>query len=187
MNKSNKKIVFPGEILGVEEEYIPATGTYIDEEGYVRSQLAGKAVIDAIRKSVGVRHVHGKPLIPKPGDLVEGIVSGMTEDIAFISIYMVNDRFSRSIDFTGVIHISQASSEFIESLYDAFRIGEVVKAKVLNNNHPFQLTTKDPSLGVIVAFCSKCGAVLYKKNSRLICTRCGNSEKRKTSIFYLYR
>ncbi|MET1159385.1 MAG: exosome complex RNA-binding protein Csl4 [Thermoprotei archaeon] len=189
MGKSNsiKRIVTPGEMLGVEEEYMPIQGTYVDKNGYVRASTPGILVIDRTRKTIAVKHVRGKPIVPKPGDVVEGIVSSMSDELAFIDIYMVNDRYSRSIDFTGIIHISQASPEFLSSLYDAFRIGEVIRAKVLNNMHPYQLTTKEPGLGVILAYCNKCGSILIKRNGQLICPRCGNVEKRKASIFYLYR
>ena len=179
--------VLPGDMIGVEEEFIPLSGSYVDEHGYIRSQLVGRVYVDLMKKHVIVRHVKGKPLIPRQGDVVEGIVSSMSDDLAFIGIYAVNDKYLRSPVFTGIIHISQASQEFLSSLYEAFRLGEVVRAKVLNNNHPFQLTTREPGLGVIVAYCSNCGAVLYRRNDRLVCKRCGNTEKRKISSFYIFR
>jgi len=186
MEKNLKKLVTPGDVIGVEEEFTPITGAYIDERGFIRSQLVGIVFSDIIKKSVLVKHVRDKPLIPKPGDIVEGVVTGVSDDLVFISIYSINNRYARSLDLTGLLHISQASSEFAPSMYELFRLGEVVRAKVLNSYHPYQLTTKDPSLGVIVAFCTRCGSVLHRKDSNLVCTRCGNVEKRKISVFYMY-
>ncbi len=182
-----KKYVLPGEVIGVEEEFLPSHGTYIDEMGYIRSQLIGRTLYDIVKKTISVKHVKGKPVIPRQGDIVEGTVSSVSEDLAFIDIYAVNDKYFRTYSYIGIIHVSQASQQYIASLYDAFRPGEVVKARVLNNSHPYQLTTRDPGLGVIIAYCSKCGSPLYKKNDRLICPRCGSIEKRKISSLYILR
>ncbi len=187
MPERTRKLVTPGDILGVEEEFIPIHGAYVDHESFIRSQVVGLVFTDIIKKNIIVKHVKDKPLVPKQGDTVEGIVTGVSDDLAFINIYSINDKFARTINFTGVIHISQVSTEFLSSMYDALRLGEVVRAKVLNNNYPFQLTTKDPTLGVIVAYCSKCGETLRRRNDKLVCPRCGNVEKRKISSYYLFR
>ncbi len=179
--------ILPGDVIGVEEEFMPSTGSYVDDKGYVRSQLVGRLYVDLLKKHVVVKHVKGKPVIPKPGDIVEGMVASMSDDLAFIDIYAVNDKYMRSSIFTGIIHISQASPEYLTSLYDAFRLGEIVRAKVLNSSHPFQLTTREPGLGVVMAYCSSCGAILYKVDDRLMCKRCGNVEKRKVSSFYIFK
>jgi len=186
MQRGFGKLVTPGDILGVEEEYIPVSGAYIDEQSYIRSQVVGVVYSDAVKKSIVVKPVKDKPLIPKPGDIVEGVVFSVSDDLVFISIYSVNNKYSRSLDLTGLIHISQASTEFVHSMYELFHLGEVVRAKVLNSTHPYQLTTKEPGLGVIVAFCSRCGSVLHYKNGNLVCPQCGSVEKRKVSAFYMY-
>lgn len=187
MDKRVVKRVTPGDIVGVEEEFIPGYGAYIDEEGYIRSQLVGITQFDLVKRIISIKHVKDKPLTPKPGAIVEGIITGISDDLAFVNIYAINEKFSRSINFTGIIHVSQASNEYIKSLYEAFRLGEVIKAKVLNDYHPYQLTTREPGLGVIVAYCSRCGYPLYRKDDRLYCPRCDQYETRKISVFYLFR
>lgn len=186
-NRSESRVVYPGEILGVEEEFIPEQGVYTDRYGYLRSQIVGRVLFDYVRKNIFVRKLSYKPLLPKPGDIVEGIVSSVSEDIAFISIYAINDKYSRSIDLTGILHVSQASLDYIENLYEAVRSSEVVRARVLNSNYPYQLTTKEPALGVMIAYCSLCGGILYRRDDKLMCNNCGSIEKRKMSSFYAYR
>jgi len=181
-------LITPGDKLYVIEEYIPGPGTYSDQDGWIRSAIVGRVVIDKVQKLVCVKHVRNKPFIPKPGDIVLGVVSSISEDLAFIDIFQIEGKNSRSIDFTGVIHVSQASDKFIETLYDAMRLGDVVRAKVLNDRIPYQLTTKGPQFGVIAALCSRCGALMKKHSDEtLICPRCGNIEKRKISIKYVVK
>ncbi len=179
--------VTPGDEIGVEEEYFPGPGAYVDERGTIRSQLVGRVLIDIVKRSISVRHVKGKPYVPRVGDIVEGIISGISEDLAFVDIHVIEEKPSKSTDFTGIIHISQVSLEYIETMYDAFRLGDVIRARVITNYQPYQLTTKEPSLGVIAAFCNKCGAILRKRDDRLICPVCGNVENRKISVMYLFR
>jgi len=183
----SKRIVTPGDVIGVEEEFMPIDGIYIDENSYLRSQYVGVLQIDVYKKYASVKKISVKGVMPKQGDVIEGVVTSMSDDLAFIGIYMVNDQPYRIPVYTGILHISQASMEFINSLYDAVRLGEVVRAKIINNNYPFQLTIKDPKLGVIVSYCSVCGSILYKKDDKLVCPKCGSVEKRKVSSFYIYR
>lgn len=180
-------LVFPGDKLGVEEEYFPGQGVYIDSNGYIRSQVVGRVLIDIIKRIINVKNVHGKPFVPKIGDIIEGIASSVSDDLAFIDIYAIEEKPSRSTDFTGVLHISQVSAEYIETMHDAMRLGDVIRARIINSNHPFQLTTKEPSLGVIIAFCTRCGSIMRKQDDKLICPVCGNIEKRKVSTSYIFR
>jgi exosome complex component CSL4 len=86
-----------------------------------------------------------------------------------------------------VLHISQATEVRIQSLYDAIRLGDVVRIKVLNSYIPFIVTMKDAKLGVIVAYCSKCGAPLIKEREVLKCRVCGNAEMRKLTPDYIFK
>lgn len=188
MSDTRNKIVLPGDAVGVEEEFVPVTGAYVDSGGYIRASIVGVLSIDLFKKTLVVKKIIDKPIVPKQGDIVEGVVSGISDDIAFIDIYSVNNRYDKTIDFTGIIHVSQASQEFVKSLHDIFKLGDIIRARVLNNSHPYQLTTKDPVLGVIAAYCSLCGNTLYKKDDKLICSVCGNVENRKLSAkHYVYR
>lgn len=74
----------------------------------------------------------------------------------------------------------------MQSLLDVVRPGDYVKAKVLNNSIPYQLTLKEPDLGVVEAYCSVCGGLLYRSGDVLVCSLCGNREKRKTSLSYIH-
>jgi len=62
---------------------------------------------------------------------------------------------------------------------------DIVRAKVINmKNRVTQLSIQEPEYGVIFAFCSKCGAPLELKRTRLVCPNCGRMERRKLSNLY---
>src|SRR5207247_1335880 len=56
----------------------------------------------------------------------------------------------------GAIHVSKISSEYIEDIHDAFHLGDIVRAKVIQAKPSLQLTTAEPNLGVVKAMCSRC-------------------------------
>ncbi|MEL9939746.1 MAG: exosome complex RNA-binding protein Csl4 [Ignisphaera sp.] len=182
----DNKIVVPGEFLCTEEEFMAYTGTYV-EEGIIRAVVMGRPVFDLINRRVYIKPVKDVK-IPKSGDVVIGLVEQMRDEIAMIRLlgYDVNKPFKH--EFRGVLHISQASNSRIQSLYDVIRIGDIIRVKILNSYIPYVVTAKDVKLGVIAAYCSRCGAPLVKeKNSdALRCSSCGNVETRKIAPDYMF-
>ena len=181
----SKRVVMPGEPLCVEEEFMAGPGTYLDESGVVRAAIIGEPVFDMASRRVSVRPLSRKSLLPKQGDVVVGVVSAVKEDVAIVKVLGFDIYAPFKNPLTGLLHISQISEHRLESIYDAIRLGDLIKAKVLNSYVPLLLGTKEPRLGVILAHCSQCGAVLVKKDSALTCPRCGNKESRKISIEYM--
>ena len=57
------------------------------------------------------------------GTIVEGKVSGITNFGAFVDL--PNGK-------TGMVHISEVSTDFVRDIKDYLKIGQVVKAKVIN-------------------------------------------------------
>ncbi|WFO75907.1 exosome complex RNA-binding protein Csl4 [Desulfurococcaceae archaeon MEX13E-LK6-19] len=181
-------LVTPGDKICVIEEYLPGSGTYDYIDGWVRSALVGRIVIDRNQRMIVVRQVKNRPYTPKPGDIVIGVIASMSDDLAFINIIQIEGKTSPSTSFTGVLHISQASDKYVETMYDVIRLGDIIRAKVLNDRIPYQLSLKGPQFGVIAAMCSKCGGMLKKKSEEILyCPRCGNVEKRKVSIKYMVK
>jgi len=180
-----KNVVMPGDRLCVEEEFLAGPGTYVDESGVVRAAIVGIPVFDMASRRVSVRPLTRKTLLPKQGDVVVGVVSAVKEDIAVVKVvgFEIYSPFKNPI--TGLLHISQISESRIDSIYDALKLGDFIRAKVINNYVPLLLSIKEPRLGVLLAYCSKCGAVLVRKDSALVCPRCGNSESRKISLDYM--
>ena len=177
--RSSGQFVVPGQRLGVIEEFIPNSGTYV-KDGYIYSANVGYVLIDFVNKKVSVYPVARNMNVPKVNSIVIGWVTGVQSTHATIQIIKVGRKFLPG-HFTGVIHISDVSHRYLDNMYDAFRIGDLVRAKVISNkNKTFHLATKDEKLGVLYAFCSQCGGILIKRRN-LRCTVCGNIEKRKVT------
>ena len=184
---SKQEIVVPGEELAVAEEFLPGPGAYLDEENWVvRSSITGRVLRDLNLKFIRVAGRRQKYGFPSLGSIVIGYVSSMKTDFALITIIANSKMNPLSFPLTGILHISQTTSGFIRNMYEILGIGDLVKTKIISRENPFQLTTKNPGLGVILATCSKCGAVLRRsKSGTLICPRCGNVESRLVAPDYI--
>ncbi|RJS87755.1 RNA-binding protein [Candidatus Bathyarchaeota archaeon] len=180
--RSSGQFVVPGQKLGVIEEFIPDSGTYV-KDGCIYSTSVGYVLIDFANKKVSVYPVARNVNVPKIGSTVIGWIISVQSSYATIRIIKIGRRFL-SGHFTGIIHISDVSHRYVDNMHDAFRIGDLVRAKVISDkNQTFHLTTRDDNLGVIYAFCSQCGGILVKRRN-LKCTVCGNIEKRKITLDY---
>lgn len=177
------EITLPGEQLAVEEEAIPVSNAYVDEGGYIRASIIGLPSFDKLKKTIYVKPLVKRDVLLKPGTIVEGLVVAASEDLAFIDIYSANGARVRA---QGVLHVSQCSETKINALLEVVKPGDYVRAKVLNNLPPYQLSLKEPGLGVIEAYCSICGSPLYKSGDKLQCGSCGNIETRKIGGTYVY-
>ncbi|MGC8982537.1 MAG: exosome complex RNA-binding protein Csl4 [Desulfurococcaceae archaeon] len=176
--------VVPGEAIAVEEEALPQQGVYVDQKGFLRSYVVGIAQLDRYKKVAQVKPVVKREFSLKPGCVAEGVVTGVGEDYALVKLYS-NSKGER-INAIGILHISQISSEYISDILDYIRPSDIVRAKVLNSSPPYLLSTKDPSTGVILAYCGSCGKELYLTTGGvLVCINCGRREKRKTAVGYL--
>uniref|UniRef100_A0A7C3F517 Exosome complex component Csl4 n=1 Tax=Candidatus Methanomethylicus mesodigestus TaxID=1867258 RepID=A0A7C3F517_9CREN len=180
-NKS--KIVSPGEKLGVIEEYMPGSNTY-EDDGKVISSVAGKVVLDAQSRKVGVSAAKVAP-VPEVGDVVEGIVTSVREENAQVKIVGIRGKRLLSGDFSAQLHVSQAAKGYVKSMFDAVNLNDRILAKVTTSWAPYQLSTAEEEMGVIFATCTKCGEPLLLKGGRLYCKRDNIYEKKKVSRHYL--
>jgi exosome complex component CSL4 len=186
MNERKTRVAVPGEKLGVEEEFIPGEGVYVEGGGLYSSTL-GALIIDANSRKVGVSP-YTKLAVPEIGDIVEGVVVGpMREDSTVVEILRIRGKRSLKGVFTGILHVSQAARSYVDTIFDAVGLNDWVLAKVVTDWPPYQLSTADEELGVIYATCPKCGDELILKRGRLFCTRDKTFERRKVSIHYLLK
>ncbi|KYH42641.1 MAG: RNA-binding protein S1 [Candidatus Bathyarchaeota archaeon B63] len=180
--RSSGQFVVPGDRLGVIEEFIPDSGTYV-KDGYIYSSNVGYVLIDFANKKVSVYPVARNMNVPRVNNIVAGWVASVQSTHATVQIIKVGRKFL-SGRFTGIIHISDVSHRYLDNMYDAFRMGDLIRARVVSDkNKTYHLTTKDENLGVLYAFCSQCGDILIKRR-RLRCRACGNIEKRKITSDY---
>jgi len=174
--------VLPGDKLGVIEQYLPGTGTY-EKEGTIYAYFTGNARIDLKNKRVTVVPTTKVAPLPKEGTTVIASVIHTTEKMATVNIWKINDR-PIVTPFTAMLHISSSSPRYERNMSDVCKSGDIIRARVIEINRIPQLTTAGRGLGVIKAFCSRCGATLEFKNRRLQCASCGNLERRRLAEDY---
>lgn len=183
MSKEVLEIAVPGEYLAVIEEFLPGPGAY-EFDYRLRAAVIGQVVRDRINKVVSVRPFK-VPTLPQQGAIVIAVIAEVREDFAKSRIYIVNNS-PLKYPFTGVLHVTQIAERAgeVKQIYEYLKIGDIVRAKVLNRTPPYLLSIRDPKLGVVLASCSKCGTTLKLSGDRLICPQCGNIEKRKIAQGY---
>lgn len=179
------RIVFPGDFLGVIEEFIPSRGTY-EEDGNIYAAKFGVVKFDSVNRVIYVSAFRRDRLpLPEKGDAVIGIVHDVKDEIAIIRINLIENKDRPSSYITGFLHLSQVSSrKSFNNMYEALRVGDMVRAKVLNSWNPYQLSIRGDNFGVIFARCSRCLSPLSRRRGKLFCTSCRAYESRKFASGY---
>ncbi len=176
-------LVVPGERLGVIEEFIPDSGTYV-KDSVIYSKIVGRALIDLLNKRVSVYPLTNGELIPKVSSTVVGQIGNAQSDNVLVRIFKIENK-RLSGEFSGILHISDVSDRYIDSMNDVCKPGDIVRAKVISGkNRIFHLSTNDKNLGIVYAFCSRCGNLLEPQRYELRCPKCGNIENRKIAPDY---
>jgi exosome complex component CSL4 len=177
----SEKILLPGEYVGPGEVYAEGATTYASGD-----EIFAAAVGHADESSGTVKTRISKPSL-KEGDIVYGTVIMVMDSFAIVVIYP--ERKAGVLPAAppeGKIPVRSMSQGFTRMVRDAFRIGDIIRARVVMiEGEKAELTTRDPELGVIKAFCSVCRKPLENKggSSMLSCPD-GHRETRKTAADY---
>lgn len=187
MSIEEEQIVMPGDKLGIIEQYLPGEGTY-DDNGEIKSSVLGNVKINQKMKVISVES-DAKPALLKVGDTVYGQITDIKPQRANVKIDCIKDNARPlALPYMGAIHISQAKKDYLEKLSDAFRIGDIVQAKVVKiTGDNVDLGTVDDECGVLKAMCTRCRDYMHttKKQNELQCNTCNKKEKRKISKNYV--
>jgi len=176
-------LVVPGERLGVIEEFIPDSGTYV-KDGVIYSKIVGRSLVDLQNRRVSVYPAVEGVVVPKLSSTIVGQVGNSQSDNVLVRIFKVGNK-RLSGDFGGILHISDVSDRYVNSMNEVCKPGDIIRAKVISEkNRIFHLSTNDKNLGVVDAFCSRCGNLLEPERFELRCPKCGNIEKRKMAPDY---
>jgi exosome complex component CSL4 len=176
-------LVLPGERLGVIEEFIPNSGTYV-KDGVIYSKIVGRALMDLLNKRVSVYPLINGTTVPRVSSVVVGQVGNAQSDNVLVRISKIGSKKLSGV-FTGILHISDVQDRYVNSMNEVCKPGDIIRAKVISEkNQVYHLSTTDSSLGVVYGFCSRCGNLLEPKRHQMQCVKCGNIEKRKIASDY---
>ena len=181
--RQSGQFVVPGDRLGVIEEFTPGQGTYV-EQGRIYAKVTGRTLLDLQNKTVSIYPlVHGAR-VPKVGSIITGQVSKLQNKTAIIRIFKIGKEYLSGV-FSGLLYISDVSTSYVDSIHDACKPGDNIRAKIISKkNRIYHLSTADKNLGVLYAFCSQCGYMLQQKRYRMHCPNCGKIEKRRIAVDY---
>jgi exosome complex component CSL4 len=181
----NGNLVLPGERLGVIEEFIPDSGTYV-KDGIIYSKIVGRTLMDMLNRRVSVYPLIDGAVVPKLSATIIGQVGNAQSDNVLVRIIKVGTTKKKlSGVFSGILHISDVADRYVDSMNEVCKPGDIIRAKVISEkNQIYHLTTVDKNLGVIYAFCILCGNLLEQRRQEMLCPKCGNVEKRKTAFDY---
>lgn len=150
--------VCPGDRLGPTDKYTTGCGTYA-REGFIYASIVGiqQTTSSSSNDSQPVMQVVGKqaaPVVPEPGSIVIAKVTKVSPTATNARIMCCAGQ-ALEADFTGVIRQQDVRAHEMDKvvMYDCFRPGDVVRAKVLSlgDARSYYLTTADNSLGVVHA------------------------------------
>ncbi|RLE42772.1 hypothetical protein DRJ19_03540 [Candidatus Woesearchaeota archaeon] len=182
---SKAKIVVPGELVAVAEEYLSGENT-VEEDSSIKSAVYGLAEYDDSKKTVRVKAKRTIKPICK-GAIAIGEIISVKPDVVLVCINQAKRGNEKLTIFQslGVIFIRNIKRAFVKDARDEFRVGDIIKAEVVNVT-PFaaELSTVKPEHGVIKAFCSNCRHELFLFGRTLRCLNCNNTERRKIALDY---
>jgi len=162
---------------------VSGPGTYV-EHGTIYSKTTGYTLLDMLNKEVSVHPLVHAVFVPRTGSVVTGQVSDVQNRMATLRMVKVGKRRLSGF-FTGILHVSDASPSFVKTMFDVCRAGDIMRAKVVSEkNRIYHLSTAEKDLGVIYAFCSRCGHIISLRKRKMQCTVCGKIEKRKIASDY---
>jgi exosome complex component CSL4 len=174
-------VVVPGDQLCVIEELMPSYGTY-EKEGIVYAAAPGMVAMDLKGRSIRVVNVDGKMklALPVEGDILMGNVTHAFEQRAEVVIVRRNEKDVHS-GLVGELHISNVTRRYVKSMLDVLNKNDIVRAVALNTHEiPVKLSLVGQDLGVVLAFCSKCGnALTLTTHNNMFCLKCENRETRE--------
>jgi len=181
---TDKKILKPGDFICGAEENAGGQGTF-NSNDEIYSSVFGTFENEGHEAKVKTNKTIKSAKI---GDEVYGIVIDVMDSKALVAVVpLSNEKGVRfTPEGTAVIRVQDISERYVQTIKEEFRIGDIIKARVIAVGNGLDLSTKgSDEYGVIKAFCSRCRNVLVLKGSQLNCKRCERGERRKTSKYYL--
>ncbi|MCL5680409.1 MAG: exosome complex RNA-binding protein Csl4 [Candidatus Marsarchaeota archaeon] len=192
---STSEVVFPGDRLSTEEEFLPARNVYV-ENGVIYSAVFGKASAEEGKMQVNSATRDIRKM--KRGMFVLGKVVGVLKSVIFVEIenFSINsEEFIAGKDGKVVLMaprpmhrgMHDRPPERSRSDSKPAEMGDVILAKIImEDSEIFTLSLRDPEAGVVYALCDNCGnkMQLDKHGDGLYCSECKITARRKVSSLY---
>lgn len=178
-----KRIVIPGEEIAKTEEYLPGKGTF-EMKGGIYSSFLGYLNLDFEEKVASVDPIN--PLVKlDSGDVVLARVEDVRSSMIITNIMgLEGGKRGVSGETQASIHVSKISEGYTSDVWKEYRIGDIIRAMVVQVKPSLQLSTDRPNLGALISLCTKCRKPLVKMEKGLFCENCQRTELRRTAPDY---
>lgn len=189
-----QQLIFPGDIIGTEEEFAPSDGAFA-EEGNLRSSQVGVTTGSGGRIGVaGIKNVRQF----RPGMAVLGIATDSMHNIAFVRIDSLRSGTQSFVALKdGKLmspkpdamqkHRPREMDGERKPKAKALSVGDVVAALIIGEGRDsYTLSINMPDFGVVAADCNLCSSPMQydREAGALKCGSCEVSEHRKISNLY---
>lgn len=184
------EFVYPGNFLAYEEEFMAGQNAFENGDGKVYSTVIGVKKLDSTNHEVSVQNAGKSREIISRGCTILGVVFNVKDNVVLIELKEAELEGKRKVITNGLasLVIFNISHEYVTSTHDVFKIGDIVRARVLDvTNYGIELHTKDSDLGVIKAFGSVSRKPLILISDQLRDPITGHTESRKISSEYALR
>ncbi|KAK8829677.1 exosome complex component CSL4 [Blastocystis sp. ATCC 50177/Nand II] len=154
MSSTNQRVI-PGDVVGTTDTLEPGEGTFVNKNVIYSAIDGTKREITATdgKKSICVDPIKSQ-IIPEVGDVVLARVISVTLRMAYLRILCVNNKVV-SDTFRGTIKKEHVRAFEVDKvvMYKSFRIGDIVRARVLSrgDRRSYYLSTDRNDLGVVLA------------------------------------
>jgi len=178
------RFVLPGDEVAVAEEFEAGEGTF-EEHGRIYAAQPGHLELDAHQRVARVAALN-PPSDLRVDDVVYGVVEEIRPSMCEARILAIHGR---DREVAGVLaaslHVSKISNAYVENIRDAVRLGDIIRARVIQTEPSLQVTTAEANLGVVLALCANCRRPSVRTEAdRVRCPNCERSDRRKMTADY---
>lgn len=173
-----------GDPLATIEELLPGEGTF-DDSGIIRAARIGTYEIDTRDMKCVVKPATRVPAFLHEGDRVYGVIEMLKPVMAGVRVLCVEGN-ARMVagDTNGTLHVSKVAKRYVQDVGREYRLGDIVRAKVIDTKPSIQLSTDERDCGTIIALCLRDRFPLQKAGKGLECPNCGRQEMRNLAPDY---
>ncbi len=182
--KKPGETVLPGDPLAYSEESLPGDGVY-DDGSILRAARLGTFQFDSTDLRARVAPLTSVPTTLQVGDYVYGKVVMLKSSMAGVEVLLV-EGVDRGVagDTNGTLHVSKIAKRYVEDVAREYRLGDIVRARVLEVKPSVQLSPQDPRCGAIMTYCLRDRFPLKKVGKGLECATCGRRDTRNLAPDY---
>jgi len=175
--------VIPGDQVSVVEELQPGKGTF-ERDGVIYAREFGKVILDDDEMEARVEN-RNPPLEVSVNDIIYGEVTDTKSSMVIVRIRKIVGK-NRIItgETEGSIHVSKISRDYVRDIGREFRVGDIIRAKVVQAKPSIQLITSYPEYGVVKGYCMRCRRPMERDRGSLKCNECDRMESRKIAADY---